>query len=116
DLEAKGIADREVEVEGKVHVLSKKDKTELLKTMGLTGVQMTLYRFVLVCCAADSRPMAVVLEGVLPKHFVNDGWYRVRGTSSKITKKTLVKSPTLSISAKEIVPIPEPPGPYLSLW
>ncbi|NQX02720.1 hypothetical protein HQ447_18830, partial [bacterium] len=45
------------------------------------GSRKRLYRLFITCCAADSRPIPIVLEfGKTPPEFPENGWVRVSGT------------------------------------
>lgn len=45
------------------------------------GTRKRLYRLFITCCAADSRPVPIVLEfGKVPPEFPENGWMKVAGT------------------------------------
>jgi putative membrane protein len=77
----------------------------------LASGQMVIFRFIVVCCAADAMPVQVVVESPKTVHCQDDQWVHVEGTL------TLVKHegglvPT--ITADQITVIPAPDEPYLS--
>jgi len=65
-----------------------------------------LFRFVVVCCAADALPLAVLVESKIAEKFDNDDWVRVEGTFSfeKVNGRQVA-----SIAAESVRPIPSPP-------
>ncbi len=73
--------------------------------------QIVIFRFVIVCCAADAMPVEVVVQSPKTSAFKPDDWIRVTGTL-----KTELKDGNAVpvIMADKIEPIPTPDDPYLS--
>lgn len=109
DLDNRNIFARQVEVEGRVHVLNQRDRARARKMFGVSGVDITLYRYLIICCAADAQPVFVVLKGVAPKSIGEDQWMRVRGT----TDKFVGKPEFLTLNVQSMEKIREPSMPYL---
>jgi len=66
----------------------------------------TLFRFAVVCCAADALPLAVMVKSTPAKILNNDAWVRVEGIFSiEISNGKQVTS----IAADVIQSIPQPP-------
>ena len=65
-----------------------------------------LFRFVIVCCAADALPLVIFVKSKISEKFDNDVWVRVEG----IFKLDTVKGRQVSsIAADSVRPIPAPP-------
>jgi uncharacterized repeat protein (TIGR03943 family) len=78
---------------------------------GLPAGQIVIFRFVIVCCAADAMPVEAVVKSPKTAAFKPDDWIRVGGTlhmEAKDGKWVPV------IEADQIDPIPAPNEPYLS--
>lgn len=69
--------------------------------------QTTIYRFVVVCCAADAMPVQVLIKSPDAGRCKQDSWIRVEGTLHRT-----VDGPV--IDATRIKEIPPPAQPYLS--
>ncbi len=65
-----------------------------------------LFRFVVVCCAADALPLVIFVNSKIAEKFDNDDWVRVEGIFSFETVKGRQVS---SIAADSVRPIPAPP-------
>jgi uncharacterized repeat protein (TIGR03943 family) len=77
----------------------------------LPAGQFVIYRFVIVCCAADAIPVQVVVKSPRPVAFKNDDWIRVGG----IVRTEVQNGKTVPmIEADQIDPIATPDDPYLS--
>ena len=78
---------------------------------GLPPGQIVIFRFVIVCCAADAMPVEAVVKSPKTAAFKPDDWIRVAGTLQTETKDgNLVPV----IQADQIDSIPAPDEPYLS--
>lgn len=124
---------------GKVSEMSLIDFLEITyydETQALAGVPVTLVgfampvegaatdkfllsRFMISCCAADSQLMqagVIDTRGVVP---AQDSWVAVTGTwqpsDTPDSDMTIHGFPIPKLTATEIVPIPQPENPYLSL-
>lgn len=75
------------------------------------GGQLQIYRFVVVCCAADAMPVQVVVKAPDTAGLKNDQWVRVAGTVGSMQQDG---SPVPMINATRVTPIPAPQEPYLS--
>ena len=65
-----------------------------------------LFRFVIICCAADALPLVIFVKSKIAEKFDNDVWVRVEG----IFKLETVKGRQISsIAADSVRPIPAPP-------
>ena len=71
-----------------------------------------LYRFVIVCCAADAIPVQVVLRSHDAAELPNDGWVRVEGTVGSANAAD--GAPVAVVDAQRVTTIPAPSDPYLS--
>ena len=69
-----------------------------------------LFRFVINCCAADARPVAILLAGNVPTHWSDDTWIRAEGFFTLRDDKGQ-PVPTLEVSMA--TRIPKPRKPYL---
>jgi len=71
-----------------------------------------LFRFVVVCCAADALPLVVLVNSKIPEKFNNDDWVRVEGTFGF---ETVNGRQVASIAADSVRPIqaPAPEKRYL---
>lgn len=65
-----------------------------------------LFRFVVVCCAADALPLVIWVNSTFAEKFNNDDWVRVEGTFSF---ETVNGRQVASIAADSVRPIPAPP-------
>ena len=65
-----------------------------------------LFRFAVVCCAADALPLAVMVKSTPAEILNNDVWVRVEGI---FTIETSNGKQVTSIAADVIQPIPQPP-------
>ena len=65
-----------------------------------------LFRFVVVCCAADALPLVVLVKSKIAEKFDNDDWVRVEGTFSF---ETVNGRQVANIAADSVRPIPSPP-------
>ena len=77
----------------------------------VAGGQLQIYRFVVVCCAADAMPVQVVVKGADSAAFKNDQWVRVEGTVGSMQQDGAAVP---VINATRVIPIAAPPEPYLS--
>jgi len=74
--------------------------------------QVVIFRFVIVCCAADAIPVQAVVESPQTLTLKNDGWIRVSGTLH--LQKDSDGDMVPVIAADQIQPIASPSDPYLS--
>jgi len=65
-----------------------------------------LFRFVIVCCAADALPLVIMVKSKIAEKFDNDDWVRIEGIFSFETVNSRQVS---SIMADSVRPIPAPP-------
>jgi putative membrane protein len=65
-----------------------------------------LFRFVVVCCAADALPLVIWVKNKVEEKFNNDDWVRVEGIFSF---ETINGRQVSSIAADSVRPIPAPP-------
>jgi uncharacterized repeat protein (TIGR03943 family) len=76
--------------------------------------QIVIFRFVIVCCAADAIPVQAVVESPATKSLQNDHWVQVAGTLHIQTDANGDKIPV--ITADQLTPIPTPDEPFLSQY
>ena len=67
----------------------------------------TLFRFAVICCAAEAIPLAVTVNSTEAKIFDNDSWVKVEGLF-KI--EAVGGRQVATIAAESILPIPKPPA------
>jgi putative membrane protein len=77
----------------------------------LPAGEIAVYRFVVVCCAADAMPVELVVNSPKTAGFKNDDWIRIGGIL-QIEVMNGKRVPV--IEADKIDPIPAPDEPYLS--
>jgi uncharacterized repeat protein (TIGR03943 family) len=65
-----------------------------------------LFRFAVVCCAADALPLAVAVESTAAEKLNNDAWVRVEGF---FNLETINDRQISRILADKVLPIPAPP-------
>jgi len=65
-----------------------------------------LFRFAVVCCAADAMPLSVTVKHTANEALINDAWVRVDGI---FTIETSNGKQVPSIAADIVQPIPPPP-------
>ena len=65
-----------------------------------------IFRFVIVCCAADALPLSISVNSEKPRNFKNETWVRVEGKfkTNKINGRLV-----LSIDARTVQAVPTPP-------
>ena len=73
--------------------------------------QFILYRFIIICCAADAIPIGVPIQHADAATWPADKWLRAEGV---ITVQTLDGESTPCVVADKIEPIEPPANPYLS--
>jgi hypothetical protein len=91
------------------------DRLKLPQEWQHAAIPMLLYRFEIMCCAADASPIYAVVTGIDPQTYPNGTWLRVSGTV------TAPKAPInlATITATQVETVPEPLDPYLlrrSTW
>ena len=69
-----------------------------------------IFRFLMICCAADALPAGALVAHDRPEEFESDSWVRVEGTLGLKFEGELVWP---SLQPEEIVPIDQPDFPYL---
>ncbi len=67
-----------------------------------------LFHFMIRCCAADARPVAVVLSGEGLRDIPNGTWVMLQGKASRIPGSKM-----LGFAVDEVDDIDEPSYPYL---
>ncbi|MGA2231108.1 MAG: TIGR03943 family protein [Tepidisphaeraceae bacterium] len=77
----------------------------------LPAGEFTLFRFVVVCCAADAMPMQVAVKSSQISGLHNDDWVRVGGT---LRSENRNGTQFIVIDADAVNSIPTPDEPYLS--
>ncbi len=65
-----------------------------------------LFRFVVVCCAADALPLVILVKSKIAEKYNNDDWVRVEGVFSF---ETVNGRQVSSIAADSVRTIPAPP-------
>jgi uncharacterized repeat protein (TIGR03943 family) len=100
-LYAEKLHGRRVAVEGMVYRGANGDKNSF-----------KLFRFAVVCCAADALPFSVMVKTATQKDLQNDTWVRVEGL---FNVETINDKQVSSIAADKILPIstPSPEKRYL---
>ena len=73
--------------------------------------QFVLFRFVIVCCAADAMPMEMTVTSPDASHFDSDQWVRVGGT---VRMETVGTRTIPVLEADQLKKIGAPEDPYLS--
>jgi uncharacterized repeat protein (TIGR03943 family) len=73
--------------------------------------RFVIYRFVVVCCAADAMPIQVVVQSPRGSNFHDDDWVRVAGTFRSEERDGKV---FYFIDADQVDAIATPQEPYLS--
>ncbi len=96
---AKRLADTEVVTEGRVY-----------RDESLPPGQAMIFRFVVVCCAADATPVQVLLSSPDVAGLKTDDWVRVKGTLRMAGKDG---GTIPAIEASHVEQISVPPDPYL---
>lgn len=72
---------------------------------------IVVFRFAIVCCAADAQPVGVLVKGDGLEDLAKDAWIRVTG---QLTKTKLNDDDIPTIQAEKIEHIQPPAGPYLN--
>jgi uncharacterized repeat protein (TIGR03943 family) len=86
---------RQVSVEGMVY-----------RSAGADSDGFALFRFAVVCCAADALPFSIRVKTESPQDLKNDAWVRVEGLFSTATVNGKRVS---TISGARVRPLPTPP-------
>lgn len=94
---------------GMAYAPSDEDYGRLPGNMTREQVPLLLYRYQIICCAADATPLFVGVLGVERTRFANDSWIRVTGTLAAPVPPANVG--IMHVTAVEAVP--EPVEPYL---
>lgn len=80
------------------------------ETPGLPGDSYVIFRFLVVCCAADAQPLAVMVRGERPAGVSDEKWLQVEG----ILKSTEINGNTaVIIEAEKVLPVSAPKYPYM---
>jgi uncharacterized repeat protein (TIGR03943 family) len=69
-----------------------------------------LFRFVVSCCAADARPVAILTGGDVPADWADDTWIRAEG---RFTLRDDKGQPVPTLEISTATRIPKPRQPYL---
>ncbi|HEY2584466.1 MAG TPA: TIGR03943 family protein [Tepidisphaeraceae bacterium] len=83
----------------------------VFKDDSLPPGQVKLFRFVVVCCAADAMPVQALIASPLASSLKDDEWVRVDGTFHLLNEGG---ARVLQIDASKVDAIPAPAEPYLS--
>jgi putative membrane protein len=89
-----------------VDVIGRVSRTDIMPAN-----QLVLYRFMVVCCAADAIPLQITVDTPHADKLANDQWVRIGGT---LGESSTDAGQTSVIHATDIHPIDAPPQPYLS--
>jgi hypothetical protein len=73
-------------------------------------IPMLLYRFEIMCCAADASPIYAIVTGIDPTRYPNGTWLRVTGTITRAREP--INLVTVAPTQVDVVPVPE--DPYLT--
>ncbi|HUB27828.1 MAG TPA: TIGR03943 family protein [Tepidisphaeraceae bacterium] len=95
-----GLAGKQIMTEGRV-----------MKDDSMGADEMKIYRFVIVCCAADALPVELDVKSAQATQFHTDEWVLVTG---KVSIETRDGNPVAVFHADKIDQIPPPAEPYLS--
>ncbi len=80
------------------------------ETPGLPEDSYVIFRFLIVCCAADAQPLAVMIRGNRPAGVSDEKWLQVEG----VLKSTDINgNVAVIIEAEKIVPVSAPKNPYM---
>ena len=71
-----------------------------------------LFRFVIVCCAADALPLVILVKSKIAEKFDNDDWVRVEGIFSFETVDSRQVS-RIAADSVRLIPAPPPEKRYL---
>lgn len=75
--------------------------------------QFVVFRFLIVCCAADAIPVGSVVRWSHASDITSDTWLRVEGV---VDLDEIDGQPAPVIHASKVEPIDPPKNPYLSPW
>lgn len=75
---------------------------------GMPADEFHLTRFLISCCVADALTVQVRVVGAPPGQFAKDDWVRVTGTIYPLEDEVVV-------DATEVIAVPRPEKPYLSI-
>lgn len=82
----------------------------VIHTPNLPDNYLTLARFVITCCAADTYPVGLPIKLATSRTaYPQDQWFRVEGT---MLTETVGGMRQLVVQAKSLTKIPEPENPY----
>lgn len=99
-----------VETIGRILVPTAEDLKKVPADVDTSEMKLMLYRFHMTCCAADARPVFIILLGHDPKGLENESWAKVTGR--------WVPAPGLGDMVKLVVEkieiVPPPAEPYIS--
>ncbi|MBA3939369.1 MAG: hypothetical protein H0X38_18110, partial [Planctomycetes bacterium] len=102
-----------VEVVGRVMLPDAAQRAEMKKHMPVDDdrdLQMVLYRYCVMCCAADASPVFALLRKQQPAGLVTDDWVKVTG---HWLPPAGLGDPAI-LELERIEKIPAPKDPYLS--
>ena len=71
-----------------------------------------LFRFAVICCAADALPLTLRVEGSIPENLSNDTWVRVAGRF-KMGMAAGREIPSIAANTVRQIPMPPPEKRYL---
>lgn len=82
----------------------------MAETPGLPDDSWVIFRFMIVCCAADAQPLAVMVHGNRPVMMKDEAWLEIEGVLGSVE---LNGNPAVVIEAEKISAIAAPKVPYL---
>lgn len=103
------VSTSEVTVIGMAYAPSDEDYARLPGGLTKDVVPLLLYRYQIICCAADATPLYIGVLGVDRTRFTNDSWVRITGTLTPPAPPANVG--ILHATSSEA--ISEPAEPYL---
>jgi uncharacterized repeat protein (TIGR03943 family) len=75
--------------------------------------KLFLYRFTVWCCAADARPLGLIVLWDDVSSIQSNAWYRVKGEVAMVTVESESEEEFLGLRAEAVVPTGEPEVPFL---
>jgi putative membrane protein len=82
----------------------------IFRSPGLANNQISLVRYVVMCCTADSLPFGVMCEGIEPQKYPDGTWLSIEGI---IQMSTYDNKDTAAIKVTSLQKIEAPKDPYV---